>query len=64
MQFTKRVGRTVYHVQVHASGKESGSSFEDTLARLVVNDPLAFYPESDILKASSMSRWQPERKVT
>ncbi len=64
MQFTKRMGRTVYRVHVHGSENESGSSFEDALVRLIVNDPLAFFGESDTLKTPSMSRCQPERNCT
>ena len=61
MQFTKRMGRTVYRVHVHASENESGSSFEDALVRLIVDDPLAFSDRSVILKSPPMSRCQPER---
>ena len=64
MHFSKRIGRTVYRVQVHGNECESGSSFEDTLVRLIVNDPLAFSDESAIIKLPSMSRCQPERMST
>lgn len=38
MEFTKRMGHTVYHVQVHPGECESDVSFEDALVRLIVND--------------------------
>ena len=61
MEFTKRMGHTVYLVRVHGSECESGSSFEDVLVRLIVNDPLAFSDRPDILKLPPVSRCQPER---
>ena len=61
MQFTKRMGRTVYRVHVHGSENESDSSFEDALVRLIVDDPLAFSDRSAILKSPPVSRCQPER---
>ena len=61
MEFTKRMGHTVYLVRVHGSEDETGSSFEDALVRLIVNDPLAFSDRSAILKSPPMSRCQPER---
>lgn len=61
MEFTKRMGHTVYLVRVHGSENGSGSSFEDALVRLIVNDPLAFSDGSAILKAPPVSRCQPER---
>lgn len=61
MEFTKRMGHTVYLVRVHGSESESGSSFEDALVRLIVNDPLAFSDRPDILKLPPVSRRQPER---
>ena len=64
MEFTKRMGHTVYLVRVHGSEDGTGSSFEDALVRLIVNDPLAFFGESDTLKTPSMSRCQPERNCT
>ena len=64
MEFTKRMGHTVYHVRVHPGECESDVSFEDALVRLIVNDPLAFFGESDTLKTPSMSRCQPERNCT
>lgn len=61
MEFTKRMGHTVYLVRVHGSDGETGSSFEDALVRLIVNDPLAFFDRSAILKSPPVSRRQPER---
>ena len=62
MEFTKRIGHTVYLVRVHGSDGESDSSFfEDALVRLIVNDPLAFSDRPDILKSPPVSRRQPER---
>ena len=61
MEFTKRMGHTVYLVRVHGSESESGSSFEDALVRLIVNDPLAFFARPAILKSPPVSRCQPER---
>lgn len=61
MEFTKRMGHTVYLVRVHGSEDESGSSFEDALVWLIVNDPLAFSDRPDILKSPPVSRRQPER---
>ena len=61
MEFTKRMGHTVYLVRVHGSECESGSSFEDALVRLIVNDPLAFSDRPAILKSPPVSRRQPER---
>ena len=61
MEFTKRMGHTVFRVRVHGSEDESGSSFEDALVRLIVNDPLAFSDGSAILKSPPVSRRQPER---
>lgn len=61
MEFTKRMGHTVYLVRVHGSEDGTGSSFEDALVRLIVNDPLAFSDRPDILKLPPVSRRQPER---
>ena len=61
MEFTKRMGHTVYLVRVHGSEDGTGSSFEDALVRLIVNDPLAFSDRPDILKSPPVSRRQPER---
>ena len=61
MEFTKWMGHTVYLVRVQGSESESGSSFEDALVRLIVNDPLAFSDRPDILKSPPVSRCQPER---
>ena len=61
MEFTKRMGHTVYLVRVHGSEGDTGSSFEDALVRLIVNDPLAFSDRPDILKLPPVSRRQPER---
>ena len=61
MEFTKRMGHTVYLVRVHGSENGSGSSFEDALVRLIVNDPLAISDGSAILKSPPVSRRQPER---
>lgn len=61
MEFTKRMGHTVYLVRVHGNENETGSSFEDALVRLIVNDPLAFSDRPDILKSPPVSRRQPER---
>ena len=61
MEFTKRMGHTVYLVRVHGTEDRTGSSFEDALVRLIVNDPLAFSDRPDILKSPPVSRRQPER---